>query len=63
MKTKKDMSKYIDAWKLKQKGLTLEVVGTELHVSKERARQLVSYIELMITYKKPLPKEVSEVLG
>ncbi|MDO9028692.1 MAG: hypothetical protein Q7U68_07560 [Candidatus Roizmanbacteria bacterium] len=49
----KNMARYYQAWELRQQGKKLKEIGKIMNISSERARTLVSYIDLKIEYKKP----------
>lgn len=58
----KNIKLYLKAWSLRQEGRKLREIGETLGFSAERARTIVSYIDMKIKYKKPLSSELKQLL-
>ena len=61
-KNAKNMSRYIQAWSLRQEGLKYREIGKIMEFGVEQARSLVNYINIKIKYKKPLSKKLRELI-
>ncbi len=59
---RKNLKRYYQAWELRQQGKKLREIGEIMGFSPERARTLVSYINLKIEYKKPLPNDLKDLI-
>ena len=59
---KRNMSRYLQAWTLRQEGLTYREIGQIMGFGVERARSLVSYINIKIEYKKPISNKLKELI-
>ena len=58
----KNLKPYLKAWSLRQEGKKLREIGEIMGFSTERARTLVSYINMKIKYTKPLSNELKLLL-
>jgi len=54
----KNMARYYQAWELRQQGKKFREIGNIMYISSERARSLVSFIDMKIQFKKPLSNEL-----
>jgi len=52
------MARYYQAWELRQQGKKFREIGNIMYISSERARSLVSFIDMKIQFKKPLSNEL-----
>ncbi len=59
---KRNISRYIQAWSLRQEGKKLREIGKIMEFSVERTRALVNYINLKIKYKKPMSKKLKKLV-
>ncbi len=51
----KNLSRYYQAWELRQQGKKLKEIGNIMGFGVERARILINYINFKIGHHKPLP--------
>ena len=58
----KNLSRYYQAWKLRQQGKKLREIGNIMGFGVERARTLVNHINLKIQYKKPISRKLKKII-
>lgn len=58
----KNMSRYYQAWELRQQGNTFKEIGDIMNVSKNWANFLVHFIDFKIKYKKSTSKELNNLI-
>lgn len=61
--TRKNLKCYYQAWELRQQGKKFREIGEIMGFSTERARTLVSYIDLKIKYNKPISNELKKLIN
>lgn len=59
---KKNIKNYYKAWSLRQEGKKLKEIGELMGFSAERARTLVSFIDMKIKYTKPHSNELKQLM-
>lgn len=47
----KNLKRYVQAWKLRKEGMTLNEIGHEMGISAERARILINYTQFALRKK------------
>jgi len=58
----KNLSRYYQAWELRQKGNTFKKIGKIMKLSISRVSQLIHFIEYKIKYKKPMSNELKNLI-
>lgn len=59
----KNLTRYYQAWELRQQGKKLQEIAQIMGFkSGENARRMVVYVDFKIKYKKPIAKELIELL-
>ena len=60
--SRKNLTRYYQAWELRQQGKKLREIGEIMGFGAERARTLISYIDIKIKYNKPISKELKKLI-
>ncbi len=58
----KNLSRYYQAWELRQQKNTFKKIGEIMKLSISRVNQLVHFIEYKIKYKKPISNELKKII-